>query len=597
MNPKNTALWLGLAAGLFAFIFFYQRHVHNRKPARATIFPTLKVGAIKSVQVLPQGRALEIRADRTGDGWQLAQPVVYPAQNASIEALLSHLQQLVPATKISEREIKNRFNADEEYGFTTPQASIILQPGDYHFRLGKKTAPGDQVFLQVVGVEGIYVVGAELLKLVPQTPDEWRDTTFVGFAGLAFDHIAVTNGTTIFTLHNDPTNNVWRMLYPLDTRADTARVEAALEALQTVRIRRFISDDPKADLEPVGLQPPKLEIALSRGTNLAALLQFGQSPTNNPNEVYGRRVGQKALVTVSAEPLAPWRRQANEFRDHHLVSLVAPVAAIEVRGEESFSVQRQGSNTWCIVPSNQAADPDLVTELIGALSSLEVVDFVKDLVTDPDLPTYGLASPTRQYVLKSTATNSPGTDTNTLVELSFGTNQQDKVFARRSDERSVYAVRVGDLQRLPSASWQLRDRQIWNFSENDVARVTIHQGAKVRQVIRNAPYKWSLAPGSQGSVEDLPVEETVRGLCHLSASSWVARGDVNRPRYGFLEKGHKVTLELKNEAKLTVEFGGEAPSNLAYAAVNLDGQAWIFEFPFKLYRDVVLYLSIPANVP
>src|SRR5258708_25360736 len=37
---------------------------------------------------------------------------------------------------------------------------------------------------------------------------------------------------------------------------------------------------------------------------------------------------------------------------------------------------------------------------IDGLSSLQVADFVKDFVTEPDLPTYGLASPARRYVLK-----------------------------------------------------------------------------------------------------------------------------------------------------------------------------------------------------
>ena len=35
--------------------------------------------------------------------------------------------------------------------------------------MGAKTAPGDQVFLQVVGVEGVYVVDADFLKYLPRT--------------------------------------------------------------------------------------------------------------------------------------------------------------------------------------------------------------------------------------------------------------------------------------------------------------------------------------------------------------------------------------------------------------------------------------------
>ena len=68
-----------------------------------------------------------------------------------------------------------------------------------------------------------------------------------------------------------------------------------------------------------------------------------------------------------------------------------------------------------------------------------------------------------------------------MVEVDFGTNQADKVFARRADESCVYAVKLADFQRLPSASCEMRERRIWNLSTNDVAGVTIRQQGRVRQ--------------------------------------------------------------------------------------------------------------------
>ena len=56
-----------------------------------------------------------------------------------------------------------------------------------------------------------------------------------------------------------------------------------------------------------------------------------------------------------------------------------------------------------------------------------------------------------------------------------------------------------------------------------------------------------------------------------------------------------ITLELKNGEKASVEFSSEAPPNAPYAAVTLDGQPWIFEFPTWLYDYVQRYLSVPPN--
>jgi hypothetical protein len=583
------------AAGLFAFIFFYQRQVRKPPFGPARILPDLKAAAVASVQVRPAAQRT-IQVVRTNGGWQLTEPLVYPAQAVSVEDLLSALERLTPAAFITARELQARPAAEEEYGFATPQATVTVQQPGYHalLQIGARTAPGDQVFLQVVGA-GVYVVDADLLKYVPRTADDWRDTTLLDLKSLAFDRLAVTNGAKIFELRRDSTNHPWRMVYPLSARADNAKIENSLERLQGVRIQQFVSDGPKADLEPFGLQPADLEVAFAQGTNPVALLQFGKSLTNDTRLVYARRLGLNAVVAVANDLLAPWRDKVNDFRDPHLVTLTTPVAVIAVGGEDTFSVERQTNDTWRVLPQGFPADGRLVKDLLFALNSLKVVQFI-DAVIDPDLPGYGLAPPARRYTLKSAATNSPAGATNALItDLGFGTNQAGKVFTRRADESSVYALTTDDYQRLPWASWQLRDRRIWNISTNDLDRAIIRQQGKVRQIKRNGPHRWSLV--TQGIINDLAVEETVRGLCQLTAAFWVARGEQDRARYGFAENGHQITLELKSGDKLTVEFGGQAPSGLPYAAVTLEGSSWVFEFPLALYQHVLGYLTIPADVP
>ena len=294
--------------------------------------------------------------------------------------------------------------------------------------------------------------------------------------------------------------------------------------------------------------------------------------------------------------LEPWRTP-HDFRDRHLASLPAPPDEIEVRAQDNFTLQRQTNDTWRVLPQGYAADPALVSELVTNLGRLQVAEFFKDVVTIPDLPAKGLASPTRQYFLKAATTNAPTGPTNVvMVQLDFGTNQDDKVFVRRADESSLYTVQLADVERLPSASWQMRLRQIWNFNENDVAQITIHQDGKTRQIIRRGTNSWSLAPGSQGIINDLAMDEVTHRLGDLAAVVWVELGDQNRAGYGFAPDNLKLTVELKDGRNLTVEFGGTAPSGFPYALTLLDGQPWIFEFPWALYQFAQLYLTIPSYI-
>jgi hypothetical protein len=583
-----------VAAGLFAFIVFYQKHARTAAPGPRKVLPGLKAEAVTSLQVRPSA-GLTIRAERTNGVWQLTEPRVHPAQNLSIENLLGALQRLTPATVITARELRDRPQAEEEFGLATPQATLTLQQPDYQVlvQVGAKTAPGDQVFVRVVG--DIYVVDAELLKLLPATADDWRDTTLIDLKSLAFDRLAVTNGAKVLQLARSATNSPWRMVYPLPARADNLKLAEALQKLESLRVQQFVPEDSKADPETFGLQPAELELAFAAGTNPPTVLQFGKAPTNDARLVYARRVGQDAVVTVASDLLAPWRDKVNDFRDPYLLHLEAPPAVIEIHGADTCSLQQQTNGTWRVVPQDWPADAGYVKEVLAALNALRIVQFI-DVVIEPDLPNYGLASPALRYTLRSAATNTPAGSTNlVMAEVAFGTNQAGKVFARRPDESFVCGIATNDFQHLPWASWELRERQIWNVSSNEVDRVIIRQQGKVRQIKRNGPHSWALI--TPGSINDLAVEETVRGLCQLAAAAWTARGEQDRARYGFTDKGLQITLEFKNGDKKGVEFGGPAPSGRPYAAVTLDGAAWIFEFPLALAEDVAGCLTIPADVP
>ena len=597
MSSRITWRWIIVAVALFTFILIHQRYLRKTGGGPVKVLANLRAAAVTRVQVRPVTQP-EIQVCRTNGIWQITEPLAYPAQGVSIERFLAALEQLTPAAYIPAHELRNHPRTDEDYGFAAPQASIAIEQPGYtpRLRVGARTTLDDQVFVQVIGMEGIYVVNADLLKYLPRTVDDWRETAFLNLNSLAFDRLAVTNGAKIWELRRDPTNQMWRMVYPLQARASNARAEEALQLLQNTRVRHFVPEGSKVDPEALGLQPPDLELVLGHGTNTVARLDFGKSPTNDTRLVYARRSGLPGIVAIPKDGLAPWYGQVNDFRDPFLVTWSGQVGGIDVRGQDTFSLQQQSDDTWRVLPQNFPADAGLVKDLLSALSGMQIVEFNNDVVTAPDLVTYGLAAPAQQYVLRAAATNSAAGPTNpVLAEVDFGTNQADKVFARRADESFVYAVRFADVQHLPSVSWEMRERRIWNFSTNDVQGLTLQQQGRVRQLERKGPNNWALAPHSQGVINVLAVEEAVRGLCQLTAIAWVARGEEYRTRYGFTENDQRITLELKNGEKAPVEFSALASPNSPYAAVMMDGQLWIFQFPTWLYDYVQRFLSVPPN--
>jgi hypothetical protein len=543
------------------------------------------------VVIRPAGQ-LEIRADRTNGGWHLTSPFAYPAQELKITQLVGALAGLTPATQITVAELSGRPRAKSEYGFDPPQAALVLWKGELRtdLHVGALTAPGDQVFVQKVGDENIYVVGAELLQQIPKSANDWRDTGFVQVPVSRLTRLTVTNQGKIFALERKSNGMPWRLTMPMPVRADHQKIEHALEDLLALRVQDFIADKP-VELEGFGLQPPRLTLGLWNDTNLLTLLQFGAASTNHTNTVFARNASLDSVVTVAQDSLAHWSDAVNDYRDPFLVSSAAEPESIEVRANESFTVQKRGDQ-WRVQPGDFPADDALVKQFLAALAGLKIVGYVKDVATPPDLPAFGLAAPSRQYTFKS------GMGTNdVLVEVSFGTNQEDRVFARRTDENSVYTVQLADLARLPVNGWALRERKLWEIPLDEVVRVTLKQGPATRQLIRNGAHDWSLAPGSQGIINELAVEETVRAVCQLSAVSWSGRGESLREKLGFNAKARKLILERKTGEPVVLEFGTDAPSTFPYVGTILNNEFWAFEISWPVYRDILSHLGFPGDNP
>lgn len=605
MNPKNTWLWVALAAGLFAFIFFVERHLKKPETGPPQLLPSLNAAKIDSIQVQPKGQ-LSIQAVRTNGGWHLIEPLEYPARGAQIEGLLTVLQKLRGAPYLSPQELKTIPDADEQFGFSSPQFSVMLGHRKYHLHIGRKTPPGDQVYVEVVGSEGVFVVDANLLKLIPKTANDWRDTALVNWPALQFNRLVVTNAGKPLELHYT-TNELWRMTQPMEMRADRDKVRESLNGLQKLQVQQFVSDDAKPDLESFGLQTPDLSLVFFNGTNLLMELDFGKSPTNDSTLAYARRADQNTIVTVSKAPYETFAfSHSHDFRDFldpQLVAIPSAPDQIEIRADENFTLQRGTNDTWRVMPGDTLADSNLVSQVLINLTNLQATpsQIVKEIVPAASLPEYGLAPPFRQYILRANPPSAVADLATNLVlaQLEFGTNQ-DKLFARVPGESFVYSMPTNTLDLLPAARWQMRDRRIWLFNETDVASVTIHQGAKSRQLIRQGDKSWALGQGAQGIMDAIvsaQIEETVHRLGDLTAVFWVQKGAQHREQFGFEETNYRVEVELKSGEKLNVTFGKDAPSHFPYAEVSLNGEPWVFEFPWAMYQFLQTYLTIPANVP
>jgi hypothetical protein len=609
MNWKSTGILLTAAAVLFAFIWLVERPIrqeHLRQASRI-VLPGLDPGIVNSVAIKPHNadEIIARRMDGTNAGWQLIQPISYPAQNAPIQALLDALTKLEWQDRISAGELKDQPDAQDKFGFTQPQFEVALHGTGVSDKIliGQSSALGDQVFLEVVGNPDIYLINTTLLQSIPWDKDQWRNTALLDPARLQYQSIQVRSPGRGFELERDPTNHLWIMKQPVTARADNDRINELIGRLQGLRVQQFVSDDSRADLELYGLQTspqtPELDLTFWQGTNLTAELQVGSSPTNQPGLAFARRQDPSNVVVIPREPLRPWQGAYTNFLDYHFIS-VSPesIYTIVVQGEDRFSVQKQTNGQWQVrAGTTFPADAELMHDWLASFTNIQT-QIEKTVATD--IAVYGLTHPLLQYSLQGSG------GSNTLIaQIEFGVNKAGKIFERRPDERrldesSVNLVSPDDFDRLPRAAWQLRDRGIWNFDSSNVVSLTIHQLGATRKYLRDPEGEWTFAPGYHGPplVNWPSLEEGVYRLGKLRAVYWSGVGNAHGREFGFTKMDFNISVEVKRNDQVetySIEFGGRSPYSYPYAAVVRNGQRLIFEFPVDLYENFVEHdMTIPA---
>lgn len=594
MKWKNTWILVGLAAALFAFIFLYERHLDPSGivPPPKPLFTNFKPTRATAIQIR-RGNQFALVLEQTNDAWRFTKPFAYPAANFAVQSFLEALERTIPLTRISSREMLSRKQTLADFGFDSAPVAVALEHGGERrdIRFGARTTAGDQIYAEIVGQPGVFVVNADLLdNKLPRTLNDWRDTALFHFGSEKIDRCEITRSGAGFVMQLDPTNKLWRLARH---RADQLQVRQLLDKIQAARAVEFVTDDPGADTEAFGLQAPEFELTLASGTT-AQKVQFGHSPTNDPNRVYARIVSHTNVVLVLKSVVDLLATPYSDLRDRQLVAFAPEfVDIIEARGDESFTVRRSANGGW--LAGDSPADPVLVAQWLNLLSRLQVTEFVKDVVTD--FTPFGLAPSQRQYTLHTVVTNASGPTNVFVARLDFGTGTNaadERVFARRWDEDSVYAILLLDYTHLPSAAWQLREHRVWNFNTNQVAKFVVREAGETREVLRQPNGEWKAGPGWTRDVNPFALEEMAVQFGELNAVAWIARGEGARAKWGFTTNSTQLSVELRGDKPqtLTLEFGGLSPLRLPYALTALDGQPAVFEFPWRLYVDVQSYFNL-----
>ena len=594
-----------MAIAVFAvgYLLLFEREHAEKAPTVPTLVTAFDPGEIQAIEITYNGTNT-IRAAQSGEQWHLERPMPYPAMPEGPNKLISELRSLTPLN------YRETMGAPEEFGFAPPRVAIRLEQPDQDIELllGDFTPLEDKIYARTPGRLGVFTVSRQLLNFLPFTSNYWRDQHLLHLSRanqLEVNQIHIKSGPRQLTLQQS-TNEIWHISQPQPAkRANQTRITKTLINLWNWNVVDFISDDPKVDLQPYGLQSPEAELILSRGTNRLATVQFGHSPTNQPGMVYARLLQHTNVVIIPKPWLTDLRAPVWDYSDHHLVDSFDPGAEslqrINISAGDSFSLEQSTNGMWQISsPSKLPADEELVFALLGRLRNIKAVSREREVVSD--FSAFGLAQPTAQYTLLQRG----GTNA-ILGQISFGAPAGEtsvELFARRFDEDSVYRVRAVERQLLPAYSYQLRQRRFWDFPAKAVTKITLNQGEQSLELLRNQDGEWTRTGQSLTKDQREKIPTALGALGRLQAARWTARGADKLATYEIIQRKKSITLELQHNGQtLTrkIQFGKQSElfNYFAFATDPLEQEAVVFECPLNTYNacEIILFPLLTPALP
>lgn len=379
MRGRNLLLLAAVVVILGGYILLFERHQPTSDEARRSadrVFPGLAPEEGESVAIA--GSRGRLRLERSDRVWQIVEPIEYPADAGTVDALLRSLVDLRSERRLAPGEVDLAAYALDEPGLTVVMTTA--SGVEHRLQVGDEAALGS---LRAV------TTGDGVVRMCPsffatdldQGLDHWRDRDVVDLFADQVASVELVEGEDRVAIVSS--GGRWRLLQPVDDLADRDHVQALISDLNALRVEAF----PDPDLGPadLGLQPPGARITVVRRDDDEPLvLELGdEREVDGTTRVACRRNGSD-LLWVDNRLKTSLDRAPVRWRSRRVFPFDTwNVDGLTIAHGEVFVDLERSDGTWRD-PSGGEVDGGEVLDRLSGLAELEGIAF--DLISPEAAP-------------------------------------------------------------------------------------------------------------------------------------------------------------------------------------------------------------------
>ena len=459
MRFKLTIILVLLNLALFTLLYFLAKGPPTgpRSGSGALLAQGVVQGA-ERIQIENPATGQEWILEKRAATWRITSPVLWPANPFAVSRILNQLQFLEEVTRFAVSDIEESGQSLADFGLDPPKATLTLHHKGTHSQIaiGQGTEVGNRLYVLSPDRADVVVVNRELLDSITFELEAMRSQEIFDIPLFETRSVSLKIGDLPVRIVRD--GEGWKFETPVETTADTARVESAINRLTGMRLVAFSEEGQQVH----GLESPRMRLTLE-GNNRRQTVIIGNRVEDDLQVLryYAKLADNATVFVLPAGPLSDFFDSLDRLRERRFIQLERDaITSIAIStGERSTQLQKLEQGGWQ-VPVKDAqsslmvwpADPAIIAELLEAILGLRAEAFVSDSPSAADLERFGFNDPQRRVAIQAA-----GQQRSILIG-NFDREEQT-LYVKIEEAPFVYQVeenRLLDLLQLPPLHYRLR---------------------------------------------------------------------------------------------------------------------------------------------
>lgn len=356
----------------------------------------------------------------------------------------------------------------------------------------------------------------------------------------------------------------WRIVYPVNARADSGLIHKHLHALEMLKVDEIVTESQLKrrglTLKDYGVATPHARITLRTRKEFVEILVGDSAPVGE--SVYVNIKGTPNVIATSRVLLDIIPANEEAIRDRLLLSGGADrVVRVEIHraGTPVFSMERINNDWQVKEPFVVPASNEGVALLLKFLYELRIENFIWDPLVQFIKGNDSSESQTGQALLKKFQLTSELTPMRVILqesgkavarEIVIGRNVEnasDIVYAKLSDEPSVYAVGSYFVSALLRLCNDVAEKRLFPVNADEVSRICFRVGDNKLVLLKDKV--WCVADPVKYNADVDTVNKLLESILSLQASSVTSCAKTNLPFYNLSQPSIVVEVGWINLSK------------------------------------------------